>query len=368
MAGLRVNKGQMWSPSTWESITGTLPSGPYVEHFKERQKKHEATMKCKAKEDFKVRMRKRKNEMKSKNTSKKARKAYGKDVAEVRPDMNAEELAKECEKFYRTQVKVSNQQRAAITLATTLQSNSATNMWEEERKKRITASRANDIVSRNPNLKVCPLVRKMLYETTPQTEAMRHGIREEKNGIQCYLAYKRDMGYDWAPCGLLIHKDENWLGASPDGLVLKDGKVIGMVEVKHTTKTIIREKDGTVIKHMTFKQLAKEDANFCLELREGQLHLRKAHGYYTQVQVQLEVSGLPWVDLVVRSVSPPDIHIERFMKDEAFMLAAMQKLKAFYNRALLPELAAPRFKAEPGIREPTPKQWVSVIHYQMDIV
>jgi len=61
---------------------------------------------------------------------------------------------------------------------------------------------------------------------------------------------------------------------------------------------------------------------------------------------------------VVRRTNPHQLHVERLYRDGNFWNTTMlPKLKSFYYKVLLPELALPRFNTTTGIREPD-KLWV----------
>ena len=104
---------------------------------------------------------------------------------------------------------------------------------------------------------------------------------------------------------------------------------------------------------MTFRQATSQVKGFCLEVTNGELKLKKSHMYYYQCMCQLAVTQQPWVDFVVRTQSPYDIHIERLTLDRTWWNElVLPKLQACYEKVLLPELAAPREGKDPGIREP----------------
>ena len=82
---------------------------------------------------------------------------------------------------------------------------------------------------------------------------------------------------------------------------------------------------------------------FCLQICDGQLKLKVNHNYYYQCQGLMNVVGVPWLDFVVCTERPYEIHVERIFRDlDLWMNSLVPKLKAFYFKALLPELACPR--------------------------
>lgn len=159
---------------------------------------------------------------------------------------------------------------------------------------------------------------------------------------------KQDRGVELkvSSVGLVIDRTHKFLGATPDSKV-QEGNESGLVEVKNLLQK---------------NQLSFEDAamkgQFCLELKNGKLQLKRNHAYYFQCQGQANILQCPWVDFVVRRTNPYQIHIERIFRDADLWRDVMvPKLHAFYHKAYLPELAAPRHKTSTGIREPE-KPWV----------
>ena len=89
--------------------------------------------------------------------------------------------------------------------------------------------------------------------------------------------------------------------------------------------------------------------------------MKKNHNYYYQCQGLLYVCKMKWIDFVVRTENPYELHIERIMSDEDFIAKFIPKLKQFYHKALLPEIVIPRHGKFPGIREPG--IWVRLLCY-----
>ncbi|KAJ8299479.1 hypothetical protein KUTeg_023539, partial [Tegillarca granosa] len=195
-------------------------------------------------------------------------------------------------------------------------------MWVDERKKRITASNFGTVFRRNVKIPVKNLVKTMLYSTFRGNQHTRKGIQEEAMTIREYKLPKNSEGItiNVEPIGLIISPDNRHLAASPDGKVVQS--------------------DGC--------------KDFCLEYVEHKntLQLKRTHSYYFQIQGQLNVSKLPWLDFVVRTLNPYQLHVERIVRDENLWNKMVPKLSAFYHKALLPELAAPRLSTLSGIREP----------------
>ncbi len=224
---------------------------------------------------------------------------------------------------------------------------SASGVWYNEKRKRLTASNFGQVVRKQPGRKVEPFVRRMLYSTFKGNSFTRHGLQQEHSSI---MDYEAKMSTDTGKkikvqrCGLFVSKTHPFLGASPDGVVSENGKKVGLFEVKNVLKN----------KPVTFESHAsKPKTKFCLGLTDRKLHLLRTHDYYFQVQGQLHICGYEWCDFVVRAVNPHQLFIERIYRDDVLWKETMlPKLEACYRRVLLPELAVPRQGKMPGIREP----------------
>ncbi|KAJ8304703.1 hypothetical protein KUTeg_018286 [Tegillarca granosa] len=154
-------------------------------------------------------------------------------------------------------IDLSDEKIKAIQSVTKKQS--ATSVWNEERKMRITTSNFRAIVRRNPKIKVEKLVKRLLYPTFKGNSYTRKGLNAETMTIKEYELRKQE---EKDPVGLVIDEDEKYLEASSDGI----------------------------------------------------LHLKKSHDYFFQVQGQLNICNMPWVDFVVRTEKPYQLHIERIKK------------------------------------------------------
>lgn len=208
--------------------------------------------------------------------------------------------------------------------------------WHKWRENRITASIAPKIANskfvKGKSSEVPQSYLKAVLESGSgiQTSAMSWGIRNEKKAVEAYEALKsktthRPVRVD--DCGLFIDKEKTWLAASPDGIVREadTGKELGVLEVKCPYK----HRDKTVTE-------ACRDKTFCLEKEGDSYSLKKTHPYYTQVQCQLQVTGLEKADFVVHTNKETVIAPVNF--DADFWEKTVPKLEKFYMDAVVPQL------------------------------
>ena len=288
---------------------------------------------------------------KKKDNSVAARKAYSRHDNLIEPDdaaddISSEQLEETKTRFYTTQVEISTESAESIERQTRQQSGST--LWKKERMKRITASSVGAVSKMRKTTKRSGKVKELLYSTFKGNQATMYGTLMEDVTNRDYIQRQHDNGHpglSTEPSGLVINPDTPWLGASPDGRVMDPGATYsqGIVEFKNP----FASKDLTI-------EEASKNKTFCLEKKEkiGQVtySLKQKHNYFYQVQCQMHCCDVNWCDFVVRTEK--SLHVERIQRDKKWWEHQVPKLKEFYFRALLPELACPRH-GKGGIREPT---------------
>jgi hypothetical protein len=348
---LRKNFGAEWSPVVWKKVTGTKSGSAFDRIYKRRAGQLSSSRKSKSIPEVKARARKRKSKAHTQAAKPRAKMAYGEEALDVVQDVSADTLDTTSQSFYEQHVKLDQAGIASLQLNT--QNQSESELWKAERRKRLTSSVFGRVVSRNVKLKVKPLIRQLLYSTFRGNACTRRGMDSEASTIQDYIINKAGDGDTVLvqPMGLVIHPEHNFLAASPDGQVFVDNVAVGLLEVKNVLMN----------NSMGLREASTKKSDFCLNLNGNALSLKRSHVFFYQCQGQLHVTGMPWVDFVVRRTNPYQIHIERIYQDiDLWDRKMLPKLTAFYFHAILPELALPRFGKSPGIREPG--EWVSFVH------
>ncbi|XP_015257603.1 PREDICTED: uncharacterized protein LOC107102711 [Cyprinodon variegatus] len=217
--------------------------------------------------------------------------------------------------------------------------------WFDWRKNRITASVAHRIAhskfvngeSRAPPTSYLAAVTGEGPKV--QTRAMSWGIQKEAEVVRKYEKWKRralGRPVKVRDCGLFIDSERPWLAASPDGIVVDEsGNKLLCLEVKCPFK----HKDRTVA------DACRGDPAFCLQLQDDDRQmpgkppvyvLKTSHCYYTQIQVQLAVTGLQQADLVVFTLKEMAIVPVEF--DPQLWDETVSKLEFFYRDAVLPHV------------------------------
>ena len=157
--------------------------------------------------------------------------------------------------------------------------------------------------------------------------AIIHGKKYEKQAVSDFMTLKASEQHPvkTRPCGIALHTEYRYLGASPDGVVCDDSASpkLGLLEVKCPHIAFI--------KGLTPEEAANTLSNFCLKSVGGQLRLRRSHIYYTQIQGQLPICNASWYVFVVWVGSVEKLFVERISADPQFWETILPKLQAFYT-------------------------------------
>jgi predicted phage-related endonuclease len=147
-------------------------------------------------------------------------------------------------------------------------------------------------------------------------DAVNHGKVKEESAI---AKFAETTGKKVEQCGLSIDLAHPFLAATPDGAVVGED---ALVEVKcpYTGRN---------------SKIAKGKLFPCLELRDGELKLRRNHNYFYQVQAQMKICGKSFCYFVV--FTNCDMVVEKIEFDASFfsnqMLPFLQK---FYDDHYMP--------------------------------
>ena len=248
----------------------------------------------------------------------------------TRPGVPDTSSLKETVSAFKESLKVSADKLREIERNTREQRQSP--LWFEVRRYRITASRFGEILRRKSETPPDSLVLSILQPRSFSSAATNWGIQSEPLAIQAYLSHQRQLGRDSlivGPCGFLVSETHPFLGATPDGTVYDPSnseQPFGFVEVKCP----YTQRERTPLE-------ACSSPGFCCD---AQLHLRRNHLYYAQVQGQMAVGQRPWCDFVVYTAK--GINVERIQFDQGYWQnTLLPKLEAFFDNCLGPEVVSP---------------------------
>ncbi|CAD6229885.1 GSCOCG00012146001-RA-CDS, partial [Cotesia congregata] len=191
-----------------------------------------------------------------------------------------------------------------------------------------------DLTWNDPNIKVLSrkpveaLVSDMLNPSKIDSASTRYGLKME--------THAKDKYQELTNCivkrvGVLVSKFQPWLCASLDGVVTDDGSISKIVEFKCPSSCEKKPIINTVDNSSNIKYL---------QLIDNKLQLKKTDLYYTQVQVQMYVSGMSVCDFFVYSPVEDGSFLIEVHRDEDFLKTVILKSEQFYFQHYLPALYA----------------------------
>jgi hypothetical protein len=204
--------------------------------------------------------------------------------------------------------KVSPRDIPHLEFQTRTQTKSA--LWFSLRRSRITGSMVHDVIRtvRAGNWAVGPALRQVQPAKPLTTKPIVWGRQNEKNAISEYEAL---VGESVTPCGIFIDSKRSYLAASPDGT--------------NTDRTIVLE----VKCPYSVRAKPPSSADY---LQTGQLS--RLHKYYTQVQMQMHVTGIKNYDFVVWTLK--GIYVEFISYDKDFIDRALTDIDRYYKIVFSP--------------------------------
>lgn len=228
----------------------------------------------------------------------------------------------ECARFVAS-LQVSADDRAALERATVGQSTSA--QWIAARRSRLTASNFSTVCRMRPTTCTSKTVERLLYGAPIHSAALSWGREHEDVAIERLQIVTR---MTIQKCGMFVHLEHGFLGASPDGLVAGEDAI---VEVKCPFSA----------RDLTIGDAVQEKKIDYLQENAGMYSLKPSHSYYYQVQGELEITGRSTCYFVVWTSK--DFLILTIKRDSDFWKNEMfPYLREFYFNSLLPELVDPR--------------------------
>ncbi|XP_050537318.1 uncharacterized protein LOC126903263 isoform X1 [Daktulosphaira vitifoliae] len=228
-------------------------------------------------------------------------------------------------KFYNDCIAINRDQILNLMYSTINQSNNSA--WRLYRQTRISASsKAHQIKTRRARNEDLALRfikdKKMIGKGL---KYVNYGIEMEDFALKKYSLINN---VQVIKCGLVIHQKQPWICASPDGIVIQNGKVEKLLEIKCPYNC----KDSLLFdekKQINIPYLHYDKENSIISLK-------KNHCYYTQCQIQLYCTGLELCDLFI--CTKRDCITVTIIRDELFLEKLIKKIELFYFNYFLPKL------------------------------
>lgn len=230
-------------------------------------------------------------------------------------DTSVNFASKEAKDFYEKNVQLNESDIIKLCIETKNQSDSK--RWHEVRRLRITASskahKIKTLKTKTPE----SLASDFLSTPQIQHKNLAYGTMNEKNALRDYqLWYEADEVY----CiGTFVSPLFPWISVSVDAIVVKEGQVEKLVEIKCPISC----------KSKPIYDTKEEKFNVrYLKMVNGDVQLVVTYEYYTQCQLQMFVTGTTVCDLFVWS--PFDRVKVEVHYDDIFMINLFPRLKEFY--------------------------------------
>lgn len=240
------------------------------------------------------------------------------------------------EKCQDVKIDVTSDQSKCLEEATRTQSESK--LWYRHRAGRVTASKMKRVCRSNPDQPSQSLIKSVCYPQNYSftTNATKWGCKHEEEARKAYSKKMNEIheNFQIEACGFVVNPLYPYIGASPDGKVSCDCCGEGLLEIKCPY----------CVRDLTLPELAASNLKTCLADENGTLTLKKDHDYMYQIQTQLHVCDVDYVDFVVWTKK--DLFTERIEGEPDMWTEILQKSKEFFQKAILPELIA-KFYSKP---------------------
>lgn len=196
------------------------------------------------------------------------------------------------------------------------------NIWLKLRQFRITGSRVYELYTYSKNVSADweTETKKYFWPKSFSNKFVNYGKKFEGPARNKYMT---QTGNTVIECGLVTHDLEKWLGYSPDGIVLKNGKPEKLLEIKCPF-------DGQKMNAATLKQTLP-----CFD-KSGNLKMK--HKFYGQVQMGMGVLNLTETDFVIYSSFDDSIEIITVPFNQDFTDDLLVTAKHIYFNQMLHEI------------------------------
>lgn len=152
--------------------------------------------------------------------------------------------------------------------------------WYAARRLRISSSMNVHLIKVRKSKSIESLVHNMLFPKSIDCDATNCGKRNECHALQ---QYQKFANCRVITVGVIVSKEQPWLCTSIDGVVIHDGCIIKLVEFKCP----ISCQENVVVDFVS-----KLINVLYLEFVNDNIELEKKHSYYTQIQIQMYVTGM----------------------------------------------------------------------------
>lgn len=200
--------------------------------------------------------------------------------------------------------------------------------WHRLRVGRITASNLHSATHTDLTKPSHSLLQTICNPTAKsfKTAATEWGKKNEQKARIHYVNIMKETheNFQCTSSGLCLSSEYPQFGASPDGFISCDCCGNGCLEIKCPYS---QKESDTELKYII--------------KRENGMELDRTHPYYSQIQMQLFITGKTHCDFMVWN--PRTVLIERIKPDHSFWEVSSRKALLFHKHCVMPELCANYF-------------------------
>lgn len=234
-------------------------------------------------------------------------------------------LDESTKKFYDENIALSQDDIVKLCIETVSQSNCK--KWFTERKLRISASLKAHKIKTLTRKDEDSLVDSFLKPDDKLTlPALAYGNKHEKEAVS---EYAKNHNVQVESIGLFINPSQPWLCASPDAVVIENGIITKILEIKCPSSCATKP---------IYDENTNEYNIQYLYSWNNIPYLNESHIYYTQCQLTMYVTGV--YECAFYVWSPKGSQLVTVHRDEIFLKELIPKLNKFYFKKLLPKVVA----------------------------
>lgn len=190
------------------------------------------------------------------------------------------ELQDCCKNIYSTRVMCND------VLSTAKSTRGCVSEWKVQRKYRITGSRCYNLFTYSKG--DWPEKARKYFWAKEFTSKYTDHVNKYESVARALYAKEKDVFIQ--ECGLVVCHSEPWLAYSPDGVVMKNGELCRLLEIKCPFELQDTKRDTLLKKCKAY-----------LSVNGRELRLKEKHQYYAQIQLGMAILKLNLCDFVIYS-------------------------------------------------------------------
>jgi hypothetical protein len=197
-------------------------------------------------------------------------------------------------------------------------------IWQNERKIRITSSICRQLYtySKNNNPNWTKKLSGIYQSKQGYIPSLAHGIKYEEEALKAFIESLSGEDEN-EKMGLLVHPLIPWLGYSPDGF-LKKSRIL--LEIKCPSS--VKRTDTTINNLLDRLPYFEKNGNA--------YHLKRAHQYFSQVQLGMFILNVQKCKFIIYHSSLKEIWSTEILMDRNYIYEIVRALRQVYFKYILP--------------------------------